>query len=325
MINLSQLSIPAIIFFIVASLILILSYFWNDNLSSRARARRKRLSEFTDYLRFNQNKLELSIARDGDAGVFEHFSQKLPGFDRLELLLMRAGSNKSPLQILIYSLLIFLFIYLSLSFSSVNQVSAIISAILISLLPFLFLIRQKNKRRIKFEEQLPDALDFISRALLSGHGLSFAFTMVGDEFPNPLGEEFKKASDEINLGLSFGNALSGLSNRLISSDLNFFVVSLMIQRDTGGNLSDLLSSISFTIRERLKLKGKVRILASEAKLSAIILILLPFFLALILSIINYEYMSLLWTTPKGYKLLFLTMVMIPFGVLWMRKIIRIKV
>ncbi|MEY4573543.1 MAG: hypothetical protein RLZ10_2833 [Bacteroidota bacterium] len=325
MINLSQLSIPAIIFFIVASLILILSYFWNDNLSSRARARRKRLSEFTDYLRFNQNKLELSIARDGDAGVFEHFSQKLPGFDRLELLLMRAGSNKSPLQILIYSLLIFLFIYLSLSFSSVNQVSAIISAILISLLPFLFLIRQKNKRRIKFEEQLPDALDFISRALLSGHGLSFAFTMVGDEFPNPLGEEFKKASDEINLGLSFGNALSGLSNRLISSDLNFFVVSLMIQRDTGGNLSDLLSSISFTIRERLKLKGKVRILASEAKLSAIILILLPFFLALILSIINYEYMSLLWTTPKGHKLLFLTMVMIPFGVLWMRKIIRIKV
>jgi Flp pilus assembly protein TadB len=111
MINLSQLSIPAIIFFIVASLILILLYFWNDNLSSRARARRKRLSEFTDYLRLNQNKLELSIARDGDAGVFEHFSQKLPGFDRLELLLMRAGSNKSPLQILIYSLLIFLFIY----------------------------------------------------------------------------------------------------------------------------------------------------------------------------------------------------------------------
>jgi tight adherence protein B len=202
---------------------------------------------------------------------------------------------------------------------------AFLIAFLLSTCPLLLLYYKEGKRASKFEEQLPDALDFISRALKAGHGISAAISMVGEELAEPAGAEFKITSDQINLGLSFSDALSNLADRIRSNDLNFLVISLVIQRDTGGNLSELLELISKTIRDRLKLKGKVRILASEGKISGWILTLMPFFLGLILYLIKPDYISHLWNTEAGIHMLSVASLMIPLGVFWMWKIVRIKV
>ena len=191
--------------------------------------------------------------------------------------------------------------------------------------PVIDLLFKRKKRLLKFEAQLPDALDFISRALAAGHSLSYAIQGLSQEMSAPLSSEFKILSDQVGFGISFDDALSEMNDRINSQDFNFFVISLLIQKDSGGNLSDILKSISFTIRERLKLKGKVRIFSSEARLSAVILIVLPFIVAIILYFANPLYISLLWRTSSGQHLLSIASIMIPIGIFWMYKITDIKV
>jgi len=127
------------------------------------------------------------------------------------------------------------------------------------------------------------------------------------------------------MGMSFDEAMGDLAERIQSSDLNFLVIALTIQRKTGGNLAELLSTLSGTVRERIKLKGKIRVLASEGKLSGVMIGALPFVLGLILSFVNPVYMATLWTTPAGQKLVLAGLVMMLLGALWMWKIVQIKV
>jgi tight adherence protein B len=186
-------------------------------------------------------------------------------------------------------------------------------------------MQQEKNRRLRFEEQLPEALDFMTRALRAGHGLSVAIGMVGDELPDPVGPEFKTVFEHIKLGMAFGDAMGQMAERINSSDLNFLVIALMIQRKTGGNLTELLTTLSKTVRERIKLKGKIRVLASEGKLSGIMIGSLPFALGGILSVLNPIYMSTLWTTTTGQMLMLVNLGMIFIGAVWMWKIVQIKV
>jgi tight adherence protein B len=165
----------------------------------------------------------------------------------------------------------------------------------------------------------------MARALRSGHGLTMAFQTVADELPAPVSEEFQQVCDELKFGNSFHDALSKMPERINSSDLSFFVLGILIQRETGGNLSDLLNSLSSTVRDRLKLHGKVRTLAAEGKFSGILLGTLPFALALIMTFLNPTYMGNLWFTPVGHKWLTIGSVMLLLGFAWMWKIAQIKV
>lgn len=196
---------------------------------------------------------------------------------------------------------------------------------LLALVPLQYLIYLRHKRLQRFEQQLPEALDLIGRALRAGHAFSSALKMAGDELPDPIGEEFRQTFDEINYGVPTNTALENLASRVPSTDLGFFVIAVLIQRETGGNLSEVLDNISAIIRERLKLFGKVRALAAEGKFSAIVLSILPFVTALLLFLINPEFMSLLWTEPVGVYLIWGSIVFMILGSLWMRKIIRIHV
>ena len=202
---------------------------------------------------------------------------------------------------------------------------ALAAGLFTAAMPTAYLKHLEKDRRQLFENQLPEALDFMTRALRAGHGLTVALGMVGDELPAPVGSEFKTTFDHINLGMSFDEALGDLAERIQSSDLNFLVIALTIQRKTGGNLAELLSTLSGTVRERIKLKGKIRVLASEGKLSGVMIGALPFVLGLILSFVNPVYMATLWTTPAGQKLVLAGLVMMMLGALWMWKIVQIKV
>jgi len=249
----------------------------------------------------------------------------VPGLDGLQLLLMRAGSEQLASHVLNLTLGTALAFGMATWLATNSAFLGVLALGLTATLPLLRLIIKASRRKTLFTDQLPDALDFMSRALRAGHSLSIAIGMVSDELPDPIGGEFKTVFDEVNFGISFQEALSKLPQRIDSSDLNFFVVAVLIQRETGGNLSDLLHSLAGTVRERLKLKGRVRVLASEGKYSGIILGTLPFFMAGALTALNPTYMAILWDTPAGNQLVYGALVAMAFGFAWMWKIAQIKV
>jgi tight adherence protein B len=194
-----------------------------------------------------------------------------------------------------------------------------------ALTPLVYILRLGSQRLKKIEQQLPDALDLLSRAMQAGHAFSSALRMAGMESPEPIAHEFRTTFDEINFGVAMQDALVNLAARVASADLRYFVIAVLIQRETGGNLAELLTSIAALIRERFKLAGMVRVLSAEGRLSAWILALLPFALAGIVNLVNPQFMSLLWTDPTGIKLVFGALGLMALGVIWMWRIIDIRV
>ena len=145
----------------------------------------------------------------------------------------------------------------------------------------------------RFEEQLPDALELIARSLKAGHAFSSGMKMVTDEFDDPVGTEFAKTLNEINFGVDVTEALKNLAKRVDCPDLNFFVISVILQKETGGNLAEILENIGHLIRERFKFYGRVRTLTAEGRLSAVVLIGLPFVIAFVIFLLNPEYIKIL--------------------------------
>lgn len=206
-----------------------------------------------------------------------------------------------------------------------NVPAAMTTGIAALAIPLLYVIGKKRRRLARIEQQLPDALDLMSRALRAGHALPSAIKMVGDEMSDPLACEFRIVSDEVNYGVSLPDALKSLSSRLPGTDAGYFVVAVLIQRETGGNLTELLGNIAAIARERLKLSGQIRVFSAEGRLSAWILGVLPFGIAAVLQLGNPEFLQVLWTDPGGRKMLGGMLVLMAFGVVWMRKLIRIRI
>ena len=191
--------------------------------------------------------------------------------------------------------------------------------------PLLYVSHKRSQRLGKFERQLPEALDLITRALRSGHAFSSALQMVGDEMAEPIAGEFRIVHDEVNFGVALQQALTNLSERIPLTDLRYFIVSVLIQRDSGGNLTEVLSNLSRLIRERHKLMSKVKVLSSEGRLSAWILGIMPFALAGVMYLANPDFMAPLWTDPIGISIIKYMLILMVFGILILRKIIRIRV
>ncbi|MFX1695278.1 type II secretion system F family protein [Paraburkholderia sp. A1RI-2L] len=194
-----------------------------------------------------------------------------------------------------------------------------------ALLPLLYVSRRRAKRLLRFQKQLPDACDMLARALRSGHAFTGAIDMVGTEFADPMGAEFRVTFDEINYGVSLNDALLGLAQRVPVGDLRYFVIAVLIQRETGGNLAELLDSIASLVRERFKLFDKVRVLAAEGVLSARVLCLLPVFTAGAIAFLNPDFLEVLWKDPTGVMLLEGVSVLMVIGTIWVRRIVRIHV
>jgi tight adherence protein B len=148
---------------------------------------------------------------------------------------------------------------------------------------------------------------------------------VGDEMSEPISSEFRIAFDEVNYGISVHEALTNLIERVNSTDMSYFVISVLLQRETGGNLAELLGNLSNLIRERLKLLGAVRVLSAEGRLSAQILTALPFVVAMVINLVNPEFMKVLWTDPTGLKFVGGALLLMLAGYYWMRRIIKIRV
>jgi tight adherence protein B len=172
---------------------------------------------------------------------------------------------------------------------------------------------------------LPEAADFIARALRAGHSFTNVLQIVGNELSEPLSGEFRIAREEINYGVPMSEALHNMAARIPLTDLRYLIIAVLIQRETGGNLAEILGNISHIIRGRLKLAAQVRVLSAEGRMSAWVLGLLPFAVGTMMLLLNPEYIKILWTDPAGVRLLWYALVMIIVGVLWLRKVIRIRI
>ncbi|RZF25057.1 type II secretion system F family protein [Paraburkholderia sp. UYCP14C] len=194
-----------------------------------------------------------------------------------------------------------------------------------ALLPLIYVQRRRNRRIRQLERQLPDVCDMLARALRSGHAFTGAIDMVATEFSEPMSGEFRIVFDEINYGVSISEALTNLATRVPIRDLRYFVIAVVIQRETGGNLAEVLDGITALIRDRFKLFDKVRVLAAEGKMSAWVLGLLPFGVGAAMMLINPGFLNVLWQDPAGVKMIGVACAGMLFGILWMRHIVKIRV
>ena len=191
--------------------------------------------------------------------------------------------------------------------------------------PIGFVMFKRNKRLSKFEEGLPEALDLICSALRVGHSLNSALGLVTRECPDPVGPEFRVCFDEQNYGLELKTALENMTNRMPVQDLRIVVTGILIQKESGGNLAEVLEKASEVIRERFRLKRQIMTHTAQGRLTGVILTLLPIFLGCALYFVNPEMMSLLWTREIGIKLLYAAGIMIVVGGLIIRKIVNMEV
>jgi tight adherence protein B len=206
-----------------------------------------------------------------------------------------------------------------------GTVGAVLLALACMCGPLLLVRRARSQRLQQIETQLPDALDMMGRALRAGHAFPTALKMVGDEMNAPIAEEFKAVFDEVNFGMSMQDALTSMANRVDLTDMRFFVIAVVIQRETGGNLAELLASISAIMRDRIKLMAQVRVLTAEGRMSAWILSLLPFGAAGLIHLTNPTFLQLLYTDKLGLTMLGISGALMGIGIMVMRNIIDIRV
>jgi tight adherence protein B len=207
----------------------------------------------------------------------------------------------------------------------VNMYVAPVGASVLFSIPLVWLWWKRAQRLKKFGAQLPEAMELVARALRAGHSLAAGLHVVADEMPDPIAKEFGRAYEEQNLGVSLDEALLHMCDRVPNLDLRFFVTSVNIQRQTGGDLAEILDRIGHVIRERFKILGQVKALTAEGRLSGVVLIALPIGLFLMMLHMKPDYIKLLWTDPMGIQMSIGAIILMIVGSICIKKIVDIKV
>lgn len=192
-------------------------------------------------------------------------------------------------------------------------------------LPAGYLYWLKNRRIAMFERQLPEGLELISRALRAGHALSVGLKLVGEEAADPIGVEFRRVFDEVSMGVALPQALQNMTERIDSVDLRFFITSVLVQRETGGNLAEIVDSLASLIRTRCELHLKIKALSAEGRFSGILLFVLPLVVGGALFLMNPEYMGTLFTDSIGQKMVMIGSFLMVAGAIIMKRMVAIKV
>ncbi|MCL4500913.1 MAG: type II secretion system F family protein [Deltaproteobacteria bacterium] len=242
----------------------------------------------------------------------------------LELSLVQAGTH-CRIEVFLGVVVLSAAAFLCLGLLKWGLIGALAGGSLGIWLPFKFLAFMKRRRFGKFEKQLPEALELLGRGLKAGHAFTSGLQLVANEMDSPIGPEFFKTYKEHNHGLDLNDALLNLCRRVDLQDLRFFTTAVMIQRETGGNLAEILEKIATLIRERFKLHNQVKALTAEGRLSGLVLSLLPPATALALFIMNSNYIMLLWHTPKGRAMAMIALAFQALGLFSIARIVKIKV
>ena len=274
---------------------------------------------------------QVQILKDADGyqkGLVVAIAKQLAGLGKIENLqrnLLQANIYWSPGTFLsVAAMLACLGFAGGMLYKSNYGLGAALAAVL-GYLPLLVVKIKRKRKAGLFEAQMPGCMDLLARSLRAGHALPSSIELASKEIPAPLGLEMKIVYEEQRLGLGLGAALRRLGDRVDCQDVQFFITAVLLQSETGGNLAEIMENIGFLIRERLKLKGKIKALTAEGRFSAIVLGLLPFIVFSLLMVLNRPYIETLIIDPTGQKLVMAGIFSIFLGVLWMKRIVTIKV
>jgi tight adherence protein B len=244
---------------------------------------------------------------------------------RLARLIEQSGIRTTPSSMLVMSLIAALLAAVIVAFFVRHPLAPLVAAPIGLVLPFAWLVHRRSSRFRKFEEQFPDALDLLSRAIRAGHAFQTALGMVGEELPEPVGPEFKKTFERQNFGLPLREAMDELSDRVTILDVRFFVTAVAIQRETGGNLAEILDNLAHVVRERFKIRRQVRVHTAHGRFTGYVLLALPPALGVVLTYLAPEQMQPLFRERMGQMMLIAAMVMQTVGFIWIRQVIKIEV
>ena len=314
--------------FIFALLVVLGAYLGATRGSDAKRKRlRQRLSEALLHSAHAED-VEVMLARNELMSEIPWLNRTLVDLQatlRLKKMLDQADLHITPSRLLMFSAMAGILAALAFSMITINLLFIVLGGVVVAAMPFVHVWWTRKKRFDRFLENLPDALELMSRALSAGHGFTEALHMVSTEMPEPIASEFRKTYEEQNLGLSLKLALENLTARIPLLDLRMCVTAVLIQRETGGNLAEILEKVSYTIRERFRIMGDLKTLTTSSRLSAWILCGLPIFVAVAVTFMNPDYMSVLWKDPRGHYLIAAGLILQVSGMLVVRKILDIKI
>ena len=270
---------------------------------------------------------DIQITRDDSIGGSPFINELLSSLNvtnKLDKMLRQADMDITVTRLLVFCAIAGMMAGLA-AYTVLNTLFAAVIAAVAAVIPILYVARKRNKRLLKFNSQLPDTLDLLSRSLSVGHAFSESLHQVSTEMPDPIATEFRIAFEEQKLGLSTKAALDRLTERVPLLDLRLCVTAMHIQRETGGNLGEILEKVSHTIRARFKLMEDFRTMTTASRGSAWILCALPFVVVLLLAAINPDYMTPLLKEQRGHYVLAAAAVLQFLGIITIRKILNIKV
>jgi tight adherence protein B len=301
---------------------------WQQHLDPRQKSLQRRLKLVTPETnsRPDEPSLMLRPRRLLSQWVWaENALQALPGADAIDHFLLQTGLAMSLAQAVTWACA---WSVLALAVGASLDWPLLLRALVLGLGLLVFtayLYHRRNQRMVRIGQALPDALDLMARSMQAGHAFTSALQVTAKDCPPPLSHELRTVFEEINFGISAAQALKALAQRVDSDDIRYFVVAVIIQSETGGNLAEILKNTAHLIRERQKIAGVVRVLSAEGRISAVILSLLPFALAALMSLLNPGFISRLWTDPMGLQLVYISLAMMTVGILWMWRLIQIRV
>lgn len=292
--------------------------------SARTRRRlRRRLSAIDTETSTDQSLLRNRYL--GKLRPIERRFESWPGMAQLRRLVEQAGLDWPGHRVAGLALALAAVTFLLLMIWQIHPWMILVAALLSAILPVIMLIVMRHRRIEQIEQQLPEALDIIKRSLRAGHPFVAAVKLVAEDLEGPVAREFEVTAADLSFGSDPRAALMALVTRVPSLTLMGFVTAVLIQRETGGNLAEILDHISTVIRERGRFQRQLRSLSAEGRASAWVLTLLPFALAALLHLTSPDYLSVMFEEPLGQQMLLATGVLMVLGIVWMRRLIRIDV
>jgi len=296
-----------------------------------------RLPETLANRRMERRLQEVGRREDDDVPqasfIREHKAGPLPALDKalgasgspLARLIEQSGVVIAPSTIALASLMLALVLAVVALLLVKQPLAAVFAAIVGAMIPWGWLRYRRSARLKRFEEQFPEALDLLSRAIRAGHAFQTAMGMCADELPAPVGTEFKKSFEQQNFGLPLKDVLNEMTERVPILDVKFFVTAVLIQRETGGNLAEILDNLAHVVRERFKILRQVRVHTAHGRFTGYVLMALPASLAAVLAWLNPEHMDLLFKEKMGQMMIMGAIVMQTIGYFWIRWVIKIEV
>jgi tight adherence protein B len=296
--------------------------------------RRSNVDQITSRLigTTKESKAKLSsqslLQEERQAGkVIVHLLKKYNLLPRIQQLVEQAGLRWHPVRVVhgCLGLFIVTFLFCWTSLPVQFRRAAFFAGLAAGAIPIVHILRIRRARLRRFEEQFPESLEFVSRSMRAGHAFAVSLEMIHHEFQEPLAGEFRRTFDEHNLGLPLDVALQKLAKRVPSLDVHFFVSAVLLQKRTGGNLAEILDKLAYIIRERFKLRGRIRAISAHGKMTGTALTMIPVGVGVLMFFVNPDYVKFFFTDEVGNMMLGAAVLLQVIGYLIIRKIVSIEV